>query len=199
MTELNVEKQMQDFLNIARTNITRDGINGILEYMCGSDFFTAPASTRYHLACPGGLCKHSLNVYNRLLKEVAQEYGSVEESPYSLESLTLVSLFHDICKIDFYTEGTRNVKQDGKWVQVPYYTIEEKLPIAHGYKSQYILRSYVNLSREESIAIMSHMGGFDVTVKGGDQTISAAMEKYPLALLLHIADLKASTLDEKDI
>ena len=110
-----------------------------------------------------------------------------------------MSLFHDLCKIDYYKSYEKNVKNEetGVWEKVAAYKIEEELPIVHGPKSQYILRSYINLSREESVAIMSHMGGFDVTVKGGDFSISNAFKKFPLALLLHVADLKASSIDEQ--
>ena len=200
MTNTSIVEARDEFIRIAKQNIKRQGIDNLLNYLCSSDFFEAPASSKFHLAVPGGLCRHSLNVYKRLIREVESEWITVEASPYSLETITVVSLMHDLCKINFYKIGTKNVKNEitGKWEPQDYYYIDEELPISHSYKSQYILRSYINLSREESVAIMSHMGGFDATVKGGDFTISAAMEKFPLALLLHIADLKASKLDEKD-
>lgn len=185
-----------EFLELARRYIKREGIDNLLSYLESSDFFRAPASTVYHMAFEGGLCQHSLNVFHRLVREVECEYGSIEDSPYSMETITIVSLMHDLCKIDFYKQDEKNVKIDGVWQKVPYYSIDEELPIVHGPKSQYILRSYINLSREESVAIISHMGGFDVTVKGGDRTISNAFKKYRLAVLLHVADLKASNIDE---
>ena len=196
--DLNIEEAKETFIVLAKNYIKRDGIDNLLNYLIKSDFFTAPASSKFHLCRPGGLCMHSINVFNRLVKEVEAEWGKVEDSPYSMETITLVSLMHDLCKIDYYKPYKKNVKNEetGKWEPVDSYKIEEKLPIAHSFKSQYILRSYVNLSREESVAIMSHMGGFDTTVKGGDFSISNAFKAFPLALLLHVADLKATNFDE---
>lgn len=198
MPNVNADEVKDTFLVLAKNYIKRDGIENLLDYLLKSDFFIAPASSKYHLSCPGGLCQHSINVFNRLIKEVENEYESVDESPWNMETLTIVSLMHDLCKIDFYKKSLRNVKNQttGKWEQVEYYEIDEKLPIAHSYKSQYILRSYINLSREESVAIMSHMGGFDSNVRGGDFTIQNAFKKFPLAVLLHVADLKAANIDE---
>lgn len=195
---LDVEKNKEIFLGIVHEYIHRDGIDKLVSFLCKSDFFIAPCSTKFHLSCDGGLCLHSLNVYNRLKREIISEYGSLEQSPYSPETIAIVSLMHDLCKVNFYKKDVGSKKINGVWVQVPYYKIEDNLPIEHGYKSQYILRSYINLSREESVAVMSHMGGFDSTVKGGSYAISTAFKQFPLALLLHIADIKASNLDEVD-
>lgn len=196
--KIDYELNRETFLTLMKNYVKREGTDVLMNYLNKSDFFTAPASRSHHLAVPGGLCQHSLNVFNRLIREVESEWGSVENSPYSMETLTLVSLCHDMCKIDFYKSFKKNVKNEdtGRWEAVDAYKIEEDLPICHSYKSQYILRSFVNLSREESIAIMSHMGGWDPTARGGDNTISEAMAKFPLATLLHVADLKASKLDE---
>ena len=197
---LDLEGNKETFITLVKNYIKRPGINNFMNYLLGSqsDFFIAPSSTRYHLSIPGGLCQHSINVFNRLVKEVESEYGSTDKSPYSMETIAIVSLFHDVCKVNFYKPYKKSVKDDitGEWNKVDAYKIDEELPICHGYKSQYIVRSYIDLSREESIAIMSHMGGFDPTVKGGDNTISNSFEKFPLALLLHVANLKASKLDE---
>lgn len=196
MEKLNIEENKDMFCALAETYIQREGIDKLLEFIKKSDFFVAPSSTRFHLCCEGGLCLHSINVFNRLVREVESEWGNVKDSPYSMETLALVSLMHDLCKIDFYVKDIRNVKVNGQWVPTEFYKIDDKLPIEHGFKSQYILRSYVNLTREESVAIMSHMGGFDSTVKGGSYSISNSFKMFPLALLLHVADLKASNLDE---
>lgn len=197
---VNAEEAKDTFLILARNYIKRDGIENLLNYLIKSDFFDAPASRRFHMSCKGGLCQHSINVFNRLIKEVENEYETVEDSPWSMETLTIISLMHDLCKINYYKESIRNIKNQvtGKYEPTKFYEIDEKLPIAHSYKSQYILRSYINLSREESIAIMSHMGGFDCNVKGGDSSISNAFKKFPLAVLLHVADLKATNLDETE-
>lgn len=196
--DLSVEQVRGCILEIISTTVKRQGIDKLVDWLEKSDFFTAPASTRFHLSCRGGLALHSLHVYNRLYREVVAEYGSVEGSPYSEENIAIVSLFHDLCKVHFYKETTRNVKNEetGQWEKVPYYMVEDQFPMVHGPKSQYILAQFIGLSAEESMSIMHHMGGFDVSVKGGDYALMNAFGKYPLALLLHMADMKATNLDE---
>ncbi len=189
-----IEQNKEDFLNIARNNIKRDGIDGLLKFVESTDFFTAPASNKFHLAEEGGLCAHSLNVYERLEKLMIMEYG---EDGYNKESVAIAALFHDICKACFYKIDYRNVKEDGVWVQKPYYTVDDALPYGHGEKSVYIVNGYLRLTREEAIAINWHMGGFDKRVQSGESAYSVAYSKYPLAVMLHLADVQATYLDEQ--
>ena len=190
-----IEQNKEDFLNIARTYIKREGIDQLLDYIeRNTDFFFAPASTRFHLAEEGGLCQHTLNVYERLEKLMIMEYG---EDGYNKESIAICALFHDICKTNYYKIDYRNVKENGVWVQRPYYTVEDLLPYGHGEKSVYIINGFLRLTREEAIAINWHMGGFDKRVQGGELSYSVAYSKYPLAVLLHLADVSASYLDEQ--
>lgn len=184
-----------EFIDIYTTHIKRDGADKLLDYLINSDFFTAPASARFHLCDEGGLCQHSLNVYKRLVKLVNDEYGA--NSPYSDETIAICGLLHDVCKVNFYTVDYRNSKENGVWVKVPYYRVEEKFPFGHGEKSVFILSQYIKPSPEEAMAINWHMGGFDDRVKGGSYALSEAMAKYKLVLLMHIADLEASYLDEE--
>ena len=123
----------EEFIALYQERITRRGADKLLDWMTKTDFFTAPASTRYHLACAGGLMEHSAHVYYRLRKVVSSEYG--DESPYSEETLAVCGLLHDLCKVNFYKEDIRNVKENGVWVQKPYYTVDEQLPYGHGEKS----------------------------------------------------------------
>lgn len=167
----------------------RPGMRNVLAYLeHETDFFTAPASARYHGAYEGGLVEHSLRVYCRLRDMAPPEVA--------YDSIIITSLFHDICKANFYTVSTRNVKnkETGRWEQVPFYAIEEELPYgAHGGKSVYLLqREGLELTDEEAIAINCHMGGWDVT---SYHSPSKAFEKYPLALYLHIADMVATSYD----
>ena len=156
-----------------------------------NDFYTAPASTKFHLSKPGGLLQHSLNVYSGLLRLVSA-YGFEEK--YSGESIAIVSLFHDFCKIGLYKEDTRNVKVDGKWMSVPCYTIDEKFRYGgHGSKSVFLVERFIRLTPEEAVAINCHMGSWDGNKYAGD-----AFEQYPLAWLLHVADEAASFLLEKE-
>lgn len=191
-----IEQNKEDFISILKNNVTRDGIDKLIDWLSASDFFVAPASTRYHLSEAGGLCQHSLNVYERLEKLMITEYG---EGGYNPESVAICALLHDICKTGYYKVEMRNVKEDGAWVQKPYYTVDDQLPYGHGEKSVYMINGYIRLTREEAMAINWHMGGFDARVQGGSIDYSNAYNKFPLAVMLHIADLQATFLDEPDL
>ena len=193
MSSINAKNE---FIDIFTTHVTRDGADKLLEYLTNSDFFTAPASARFHLAEEGGLCQHSVNVYKRLVQLVQAEYGK-DQTTYSAETLAICGLLHDVCKVNFYTVDYRNSKENGAWVKVPYYRVDEKFPYGHGEKSVFIVTQYMRLTAEEAMAINWHMGGFDERVKGGSFALSEALAKYKLVLLMHIADLQASYLDEE--
>lgn len=192
----------KQFVLLYETNIKREGADKLLEWLSEkSDFFSAPTSSKFHNAFEGGLCEHSLNVARRLkmLVDGEKKLHPEKESIMRItdESVVICGLLHDVCKANFYKVDFRNKKEDGEWIRVPYYTIDEELPYGHGEKSVYIINGFLRLTREEALAINWHMGGFDSRVKGGDYSISSAFEKYPLAVLTHIADIEASYLDER--
>ena len=195
--ELNLQEQKQKFLELAKNNIKREGIDDLLDYLQKTDFFEAPASTKFHSSFAGGLCLHSLNVYERYIKNLEKEYGSEWQKYITLESATIIALFHDICKANVYKVEYRNVKEDGVWVQKPYYSYNDTLPYGHGEKSVYIINGFLRLTREEAMAINWHMGGFDSRVKGGFYGLENVFYSYPTALVFHLSDIEATYLDEK--
>ncbi|MBQ8844508.1 MAG: hydrolase [Clostridia bacterium] len=186
-----------EFLEIFYDNIEREGSEALLEWLQKSDFFDAPASTNNHSAFRGGLCLHSVNVYKRFLSLIKQEFGENFERIISKESIAIIALLHDVCKVDFYVTEMRNVKEDGVWVQKPYYKVEDSLPYGHGEKSVYIISAFMKLTREEAMAINWHMGGFDPRVRAGGYGMSEAFYKYPIAALFHISDFLATYMDEE--
>lgn len=191
-----MENAKEKFLEIYNNNITREGSKELLEFLQKSDFFVAPASTQFHNAYEGGLCEHSINVYNRFLNAVKNEFGKKYLEKVSNETIAICGLLHDICKVETFKVDTRNKKVDGNWVQVPYYTVDDSLPYGHGEKSVYIISGFMRLSREEAMIINWHMGGFDARVRGGAYGLSDAYYKYPLAPLFHTCDMLATYLDE---
>lgn len=195
---MDINEQKEEFLDIVFENIDRDGADGLIEWLEKSDFFTAPASTKKHNSFEGGLCAHSINVYKRLLALVKEHYGEDWEKHISHESVAIIGLFHDICKVDFYKVDTKNVKKDGVWVQEPYYKVEEALPYGHGEKSVYILSAFMRLTREEALAINWHMGEYDARVQSGlgQNSLSNVFYRYPNVFLAHLADLMATYLDD---
>lgn len=187
----------EKFLDYYNKYITRPGAKELLEYICSdkSDFFTAPASTKFHGSYEGGLCEHSVNVFESLREYVnrprfKEEYGL----SYSDETVAIVSLLHDLCKINIYKVSSRNVKKDGAWVSVPYYEFDDKMPYGHGEKSVYIINGYMRLSREEAFAIRYHMG---FSKEEEARNVSAAFEMYPLAMANYVADMEATFLIEE--
>ena len=184
----------EEFLQMYNEYVKCQGSQEFLDWLLKTDFFTAPASTKYHGACEGGLLLHSLNVY----KTLRERY--FEEGKDSEESFAICALLHDLCKAQFYKVSTRNVKNDvtGQWEKVPYYTVEDAFPYGHGEKSVFLIERFMRLKTSEAMAIRWHMGGFDDSARGGSFAISLAYEKYPLAVKLHLADLESTYLKEKN-
>ena len=193
---INTESNKETFLdNLTACLQNRAGGDRFMIWLCGTDFFTAPASTRFHLSEPGGLCQHSLNVHSRMIALL--DAFTVDQPSEFLQSAWLVAMLHDVCKANFYTTEMRNKKdENNKWIQVPFYTVADQFPYGHGEKSVYLIDRFVRLRTEEAVAIRWHMGGFDEAVKGGSYAIGEAYDKYPLALFLHMADMMASHVDE---
>ncbi len=188
----------EEFIEVFKANIHREGAAALLDYLENkSDFFTAPASARFHGAYAGGLCDHSLNVYHCLVDYLArnrvQELYGLE---YDSESVAIVALLHDLCKIGCYKAGTRNVKgADGKWSAVPTYNFEDSLPYGHGEKSVYIANGFIRLTREEAMAIRWHMG-FSGTED--NRMVGQAFQQFPLAFAVATADMEATYFLENE-
>ncbi len=192
-----IEENKNEFISIFKENITREGADKLLEYLIsGCDFFSAPASGRRHSAFEGGLCFHSINVYNRFKKIIISEYGENYQEKISDESIAICALLHDLCKVNTYTVDYRNQKVEGQWIQVPYYAYSNNLPYGHGEKSVYIISGFMHLTREEAMIINWHMGSFDPRYQAGSDLYDA-FKMYPNLILFHMADLEATYLDEK--
>ena len=182
-----------EFIEIYKEHIHREGADRLLEYLCSpsSDFFTAPASTRFHGSYAGGLVEHSVNVYDCLKDymerpRVNELYGLTASD----ETIAVVSLLHDLCKINCYHEGTRNVKdKDGKWKTVAVYEYDDPMPYGHGEKSVYIITGFMRLTREEAFAIRYHRGFSEDESK---RNVGKSFEMYPLGFALHTADMEAT-------
>lgn len=181
------------FLKLCRDNIQRDGIEPLLKWLeTETDFFSAPASSKYHEPYVGGLCEHSLMVFYKLLNS---ESIKNDKYPYSLETITIVALFHDLCKTNYYKMDFRNVKNEttGQWEKKSYYTADDKLGLGHGEASLFLLTQFLKLTVDEARAIRWHMGAFDSSAVGSNsKSFNSAWQQTPLAVELHIADLRAT-------
>lgn len=169
----------EEFINLLK-QIHREGMEALIEFLEHSDFFEAPASTRFHGCHKGGLLEHSMKVYE-ILKTKTEDSDSVK----------IIALLHDICKVNYYKTDYRNAKNEqGVWEKVPYYTVEDLIPYGHGEKSVMMLSEFIKLTLEERYAIRWHMGFTEPKELYG--TIGQAYKKYPIALLMHEADLEAT-------
>lgn len=186
------------FIEIFRSKIKRDGAEQLLEYLLSpaSDFFVAPASSRFHSSYEGGLLDHSLNVYDCLVSYLASDRAKGLGFNYSEESVAIVALLHDLCKVGIYKKGFRNVKDEkGVWQRVDTFEYDDQLPYGHGEKSVYIISGFMRLTREEAFAIRYHMG-YSSTEDA--RNVSLAFEMFPLAFAVHVADSEATYYLESD-
>ena len=197
------------------SSVQRDGIDKLMRYIKkNTDFYKAPASTRFHLACEGGLLQHSLNVYDCLTAKRESPIWKDVLKDIPAESLILIALLHDLCKANTYVEGTKNQKTyepekvaaaegwqrkhdaqgDFIWETVKSYQVDDQLPLGHGEKSVMLVQCYIRLSMQEVMAIRWHMGFSEA--KENWNALGSAMEKYPIVLATHEADLEASKILE---
>ena len=178
----------EEFIKLLKST-NREEMNEVINFLEKSDFFKAPASTRFHGNYEGGLLEHSMKVYELFLEKVKNSAIEIN-TPES--SLIIMGLLHDICKVNYYKVDFRNSKNQttGEWEKVPYYTVEDTIPYGHGEKSVMMLTEYIKLTNEEKYAIRWHMGFTEP--KENYQFLSSAFKKYPIALLLHEADLEAT-------
>ena len=174
------------FLFIYDDCIKREGASELKAWLLGTDFFEAPASTKYHEAYNGGLVEHSVHVYKELLR-LLEAYPEIR---VSAETAAIVSLLHDVCKANCYKVEYRNRKSEitGQWEKYPVYTFKEDFCFGgHGSKSVYLIQKFMPLTNEEAVAINCHMG-----MTTNDWSISDAFKAYPLAFLTHTADMSAT-------
>lgn len=182
------------FLALYRTYITRPGADDLLDWLLQSDFFTAPASTRFHGDHEGGLCEHSINVWEEMVR-LLRAYPEMKATG---ETVAIIALLHDLCKVGVYKTELRNVKEGNVWVKRPFYKFEEDFCYGgHGSKSVFLAHRFIELTEEEAVAINCHMGPWDRAP--GDYSVGNAYEQYPLAWLLHVADESATYIRESTV
>ena len=160
----------------------RLGAADLLRWLGNTDFFIAPASTRFHDCEVGGLVKHSVNVYD-CLSTINKRFNFVIPEP----SIIICGLLHDICKADCYKTEQRWRKVDGQWEQYSAYTFDEDYKFGgHGSKSVFLIQQFMKLNKDEAAAINSHMGAYD------DKNVASVYETNVLAWALHVADEMAT-------
>lgn len=192
-----LKNSKEEFEYIYREDIKRPGAERLLKWLESSDFFTAPASARHHLARPGGLAEHSINVRRRLVEIAKNELWKKQEdvTPEIIETATILGLLHDICKEDVYhKDGDIEAVENGCIKEL--YRFKDPFPLGHGEKSLFLITRFMQLTQNEALAIRWHMGAYDDAVKGGSRSMSEAMKLTPWVWWLHEADMCATWMDE---
>ena len=196
-----------DFLAVYNRSVNRrEGAVAMLKWLENeTDFFTAPASSKHHLAQPGGLVTHSLNVWRRLreitVRDLTGRYapGVCHISEAEEETVAILGLLHDVCKAGVYHQETKRRKNPdtGKWEDYLGYTFWDPFPLGHGEKSLFLITRHMALTEEEALAIRWHMGAYDDAVKGGSRSMTEAMNLTPWVWRLQEADMCAAWIDER--
>ena len=203
MEQITARDPRADFLAVYHDTIRRDGRSSLLYWLENeTDFFMAPASSKHHLAQPGGLAVHSLNVYKRLRQIAVRDIfknGPGHLTEEQNETLAILGLLHDVCKVGVYHQETKRRKNPdtGEWEDSLGYTFRDPFPLGHGEKSLFLITCYMALTKEEALAIRWHMGAYDDAVKGGSRSMNEAMKLTPLVWRLHEADMCAAQIDER--
>lgn len=187
------------------TATNRKGIDMVISKLEELGFFEAPASSRFHLSCKGGLAEHSMNVYEAaaMLREQIIRLKPELEAQLPMESVAICSLLHDACKTDIYKEGILSRKnEDGFWEKYVGYSVDYNmgLPLGHGEKSVILLLSWgLELTPEEMLAIRWHMTAWDMPMQSAEhkESFNAAKAKTPLVSLIQSADGIATGLLER--
>lgn len=207
MAELNIQELIEKFEQLL-TSVKRDGIDKLLAYIRKSDFYRAPASTRFHSCHDGGLLEHSLNLYECLLSKKQNPIWAEVLREIDDESLILVALLHDLCKSYLYVPEFKNKKvysntgtkrdEGGRfdWQAVKGYSADDKIPYGHGEKSVMMIEEFIKLKPIERYAIRWHMGFTEP--KEYWNTLTTAIKKYPVILAVHQADMEATYLLEEE-
>lgn len=211
LTEEQIMNNKTDFIGLL-SSITREGSNieKLINKLEKSDFFYAPASTEYHNSFKGGLCDHCLNVCSNMLRLVEMNAETLGINPEEVrESVIIVSLLHDISKINLYEISVKNEKvycENGSkydelgnydWVSKRIYKTRKDKFIygSHEATSEYLIRKFIPLNIEESIAIIHHMGS--MSWDSAKDNIGEVFNKYWLALLLYQADMMSTYINER--
>ena len=194
-----------DFIVEYSVNISRKGAPALLDWLeRETDFFTAPASGKYHLAQPGGLVIHSLNVWRRLREITIRDMtdrnapGVRQLSEAEEETVAILGLLHDVCKVGVYHQTDPfKAAAEGRLDTMAPYEFRDPFPLGHGEKSLYLITRHMALTEEEALAIRWHMGAYDDAVKGGSRSMTEAMNLTPWVWRLQEADMCAAWIDER--
>lgn len=192
-TEKQTTAEIEQIYKNYYSYIERPGAADLLQWMCAQGFFEATASTKHHGAEPGGLAQHSINVYRRIFALAGQEERKNRKAAagYTVETLAIVALLHDLCKIDAYKEAPEGSNRR--------YDITRNFPAGHGEKSVILIMRFMQLTDEEVLAIRWHMGQYDFYAKGGGYDLDNAFHQCKLAVMLHLADMMATHFDEAEV
>ena len=174
------------FVDTQGTDISAKSYESMIDWLRTTDFYTAPASTRYHDSHPGGLLVHSLKVYNETISLLQlPKFQNVDKS-YAI----IAALVHDWCKIGYYESFQKNVKNEstGQWEKETAYRVNQKgIPLGHGVTSLYLAMRVMKIPTEVALAIRFHMGRWSICEPEFNE-LQKANSEYPMVYLIQFAD-----------
>jgi len=184
-----IEQNKKTILTLL-SKVSRPGMKELVEFLNESDFFTAPASTKYHSSYEGGLAQHSLNVA-KLFSKKCKDF----KIDISNDSILICGLLHDFCKVNFYEKKKKWVKENDVWHEEEVWGVNNKEPLGHGEKSVILIQNFIKLSLQEQALIRWHMGPFDMNDKKSYYDVT---NKFPEVVLLFTSDYESSIIIEED-
>jgi hypothetical protein len=195
VTDLRIEQVLERTIT-ALSRVERHGADTVIAHLRETDFFSAPASTKYHSSFSGGLALHSYIVYRLLRAKNAQLRLGLSD-----DTVAITGLLHDICKCGTYREETKNVREGtttnwkgqtiANWVEKSVWAFNDSQPLGHGEKSVFLLLRFIALTEEEIAMIRWHMGPFD-----NPQGFTQAATVWPSIVALYTADMEAAHIIE---
>lgn len=184
---MDIEKYKNQYNELLNKLCERKGINELSAYLEKHGFFSAPASTKYHLCFEGGLLLHSINVTKLALK-----LKEILLPDASEQSIILCGLFHDVHKVtDGFGNATYLKNEGNDKDKQPYLWNKQQMNFSGAQKSLLIISKFVDLTQDEMQAIAYHDGPFVPSWE------DIKNDPYPLTLLLHFADMWSCWIVEK--
>ena len=189
--EIKLLENKNNYIKLLKST-NRYKIEDVIDWLESTDFFEAPASTMYHENYTGGLCEHSLKVYDNMVKLKQEFKFDIDD-----EQIIIMTLLHDVCKVNTYTKDKKNQKIGQNWVTVDFWKRNDDYPIGHGQKSIILIqKTGFILTDLEILSIAAHMNGYD---KSDLFNASNIYDKNELTIWLHLADMIATYKDRKII
>ena len=193
---MNREQQVERAISRVQSTLgasKRAGMSEFLKYLQTSGFYESPSACKLHGAYKGGLVIHSTTVFYTWLElDFDMPKHTNRYNSYTQESMLLISVAHDLCKVGRYKFTDDGIKYNKK-----------KSDVGHSLKSLEIIKQFIELTDEEEMCIKFHMGYYgthEFNEKHGEYTLQEladANNKYKNTRVFHMVDNIAAVFKEE--